>query len=267
MISDLQPQGVHLVGSVPLSNTEEVFRTASSILGERLRRIPDGETGTRSDWIGWQFAILARTPQLVTVPPVPGRYAARPHVKLDPSSDPGTLTFGPLGYANAAIGSYALFSRLKQEGVLPTQYRFQVSLPTPLAIATAFIDRTDRRIIEPVYEERLLAEVDEIAAAIPHDQLAIQWDMPFEVGILEGVIPTQMEDTRTEILDRLTRISSRVPADVELGYHLCYGDFGHQHFKQPTDTSVMVELANAVSQCCLAAYSLVSYAGATRPHR
>ena len=50
-----QPRGVHLVGSVPLSTAEEVFRTASSILGGRLRRIPDGETGVRSNWIGRQI--------------------------------------------------------------------------------------------------------------------------------------------------------------------------------------------------------------------
>lgn len=248
MIPNQQPHGVHLVGSVPLSNAEEVFRTASSILGERLHCIPDGETGIRSDWIGWQFAVLERTPQLVTVPPVPGRYAARPHVKLDPKGDQSTLAFGPLGYADAAITSYAIFSRLKQEEVLPSRYRFQVSLPTPLAVVSAFVERPDRAVIEPVYEERLLAEIDEITAAIPHDQLAIQWDMPFEVGILEGVIPSQLENTRIGILDRLARISSRVPPDVELGYHLCYGDFGHRHFKQPGDTALMVDLANALSK-------------------
>jgi len=59
-----QPRGVHLVGSVPLSNAGEVFRTASSILGGRLRRIPDGETGVRSNWIGWQINFLAQNPLL-----------------------------------------------------------------------------------------------------------------------------------------------------------------------------------------------------------
>jgi hypothetical protein len=229
---------------VPLRNTEEVFRAASSILGERLRRLPDGETVVRSDWIGWQFPVLARVPQLITVPPVPGRYAARPRVKLAPDSDPRALTLGPLGYAQAALGSYATFARLKQEGALPAQYRFQVSLPTPLAVMNAFVERADRPVVEPVYERQLLAEVDEIAGAIPHDQLAMQWDMPFEVGILEGLIPSHLEDPRAGILQRLSRISARVPADVELGYHLCYGDEGGRHFKQPADTAIMVGLAN-----------------------
>lgn len=248
MTLDHQPHGVHLVGSVPLQSAEEVFRTASSILGSRLHRLPDGETGVRSDWIGWQFAVLARSPQLITVPPVPGRYAARPHVRLAPNCDPNTLTFGPLGYAEAAITSYTTFSRLKQEGALPAHYRFQVSLPTPLAVVNAFVERPDRPVIEPIYEECLLGELDEITTAIPHVQLAIQWDMPIEIGILEGLIPSQLDNPRAGILNRLTRISARVPFDVELGYHLCYGDEGHRHFKQPTDTSLMVELANTLSE-------------------
>jgi hypothetical protein len=37
-----------------------------------------------------------------------------------------------------------------------------------------------------------------------------------------------------------------VPEGVELGYHLCYGDFEHRHGREPQDTGVMVELANAV---------------------
>ena len=49
------PVGAHLVGSVPLADAEEVFRRSAKVLGARLRRIPDGETGERSDWIAWQY--------------------------------------------------------------------------------------------------------------------------------------------------------------------------------------------------------------------
>ncbi|MGH8733136.1 MAG: hypothetical protein ACREVB_05590 [Burkholderiales bacterium] len=37
--------GVHLIGSVPLADTEQVFRTVAGALGPHLRRLPDGETG------------------------------------------------------------------------------------------------------------------------------------------------------------------------------------------------------------------------------
>ena len=47
----MPPRNVHLVGSVPLADARTVFETVSAALGPRLRRIPDGETGERSDWI------------------------------------------------------------------------------------------------------------------------------------------------------------------------------------------------------------------------
>jgi hypothetical protein len=48
------PRGALLLGSIPLANAEEVFRTSCDRLGDRLRRVPDGETGERLGWIRWQ---------------------------------------------------------------------------------------------------------------------------------------------------------------------------------------------------------------------
>ena len=55
---------VYLVGSVPLSNAEQVFETVSAVLGPRIKRIPDGETGPRLDWIFWLEPIFANCPAL-----------------------------------------------------------------------------------------------------------------------------------------------------------------------------------------------------------
>jgi len=41
--------GVHLIGSVPLADTEAVFRAVTAELGPWLKRIPDGETGDVTD--------------------------------------------------------------------------------------------------------------------------------------------------------------------------------------------------------------------------
>ncbi len=38
-----------------------------------------------------------------------------------------------------------------------------------------------------------------------------------------------------------------MPRDVELGFHLCYGDFGHRHFANPPDATTLVRLANLVA--------------------
>jgi hypothetical protein len=51
--------GTHLVGSVPLADGEQVLRWVSRALGSWLRRIPDGETGPRADWIIWQLSCAA----------------------------------------------------------------------------------------------------------------------------------------------------------------------------------------------------------------
>jgi len=50
-----QVKGVLLVGSVPGSDTEDVLRRIAPTLGSRLKYIPDGETGQRNFFIGWQM--------------------------------------------------------------------------------------------------------------------------------------------------------------------------------------------------------------------
>jgi hypothetical protein len=239
---------VHLVGSVPLADEEAVFRMASAILGDHLRRIPDGETGVRTNWIGWQTAVFARNPSLEPVSDTGKAYGQLVQYRLRPGVAESDIAFDNLGYADAAIASYQTFARLKKDGAIPATTRFLVCLPTPLAPTTAFIERASQTVVEPPYEAQMLAEVDRICAAIPHDQLAIQWDTAVEFAILESVgWQSHLDDVRAGIIDRLVRIGEQVPADVELGYHLCYGDAGHQHFVQPKDATLLVTIANDIS--------------------
>lgn len=237
--------GAHLVGSVPLPDAEAVFRTVGGRLGERLRSLPDGETGTRKDWIAWQYGVLASTPGLEPAPPDERAYLRKQLVRRRPGSS-GALRLGSLGYAKAARESYALFERLQREGAIPARVRFQVSLPTPLAPVSVFVDLPDRAIVELEYEAAMLRELAEITAAIPHERLAVQWDVAAEIGHLEGLWPAHFTHVERGVVERLFRIGSAVPRDVWLGYHLCYGDFGHRHFVTPSDAGKLVELANAL---------------------
>jgi ubiquinone/menaquinone biosynthesis C-methylase UbiE len=239
--------GVHLVGSVPLASSEAVFRTVAAGVGDRLRRIPDGETGPRSDWIVWQLPVFTSLRQLEVVPPGPQSWRPLPRVRLGEGVRPESVTFGALGYADAASASYRVFARLKRDGLVPVACRFQVCLPTPLAPISAFVVPEHQGLLEPVYERRLLDELRVILQDVPHDQLAIQWDTNFEFGMLEGVFPVWFEDVKGGILERLLRLSRLVPPDVHLGYHFCYGDVQHRHFKEPADTGKLVEVANALA--------------------
>lgn len=250
MTSPNKPRGVHLTGSVGLADAEEVFRQVGSILGDRLRRVPDGETGERSGWISWLMPLFADNPlfeqALAQRGLGPGDYGDRPTYRLRTEVDARDLTFGRLGYADAAKSSYTVFSRLRDQGVLPRGCRFQVSLPTPLAPTSSFVAPESQGAVEPVYETRLLEELAEIVDSVPTDDLAVQWDVAREFAILEGISRTPIINPRDEILRRLVRLGEEVPTGVELGYHLCYGDLGHRHFKEPEDTSVLVDVANAL---------------------
>lgn len=244
--SDSHPRGVHLVGSVPLGSAEEVFRTTSTILGRRLLRVTDGETGARANWIHWQSSVFTRHPAFEPAPPGPDAYSAGASVRLR-SSAPRPIQFGPLGYAAVAQSSWADFVRLQDAGEIAPSLRFQVSLPTPLAPVTWFVDAKDHAAVEPAYEAAMLAEVRAIAAAVPPARLAIQWDVAVEIALLEGLRRPHFSEVESGIAERLVRLGSAIPDGVELGVHLCYGDAEHKHFKEPEDTSKLVRIANAVA--------------------
>ena len=238
-------EGAHLVGSVPLPDAETVFRRVSRALGSHLATLPDGETGARKDWIAWQYGVLAATPGLAPIPVGDRGYLRRQLVHLDDARTPPR--FGPLGYAEAALASFAIFERLQRERVIPPGVRFQVSLPTPLAPVTVFVDGHDRAIVEPAYEAALLRELGRIVDAIPHERLAIQWDVAVEIALLERAFAAHFDDVPAGVRTRLARLAAAVPSDVALGFHLCYGDFGHRHFLEPPDARTLVVVASELA--------------------
>ncbi|MEZ0305409.1 MAG: hypothetical protein ACAH24_25600, partial [Hyphomicrobiaceae bacterium] len=93
----------------------------------------------------------------------------------------------------------------------------------------------------------MIGEVARIAAAVPHDRLALQWDVCQEVLAWEGYYDKGPIDFRKETIDVLSVIGDAVPAGVELGYHLCYGSPADEHLVQPKDTGIMVDMTNAIA--------------------
>src|SRR4030095_8761217 len=85
--------GAHLVGSVPLASSEAVSRAVADESGDRLRRIPDGETGPRSDWIVWQLPVFTTQRQLEVVPPGPDSWGPPPRGPPADRARPGSAAF------------------------------------------------------------------------------------------------------------------------------------------------------------------------------
>src|SRR5438094_10464009 len=90
----------------------------------------------------------------------------------------------------------------------------------------------------------MLAELDRLHDAIPGDQLAIQSDLAAEMWLWEGWVPAPFSAVKDGIVDRLVRLGQRIPRQVEMGYHLCYGDYQHRHFRDPQDASSAVAIVN-----------------------
>lgn len=237
---------VHLVGSVGLEDVDAVFDTTSKVLGDLLPRVPDGEPGGRRLWISWQYPVLRAHPLLkVDTNNLQKASAGLPKLRLADGVSAGQLAFGELGYAREARASYQDFLRARAAGKIGPNTRFQVCLPTPLAVIDAFCAKDAVLAIEPSYEAAMRKEVTKICAEIPHNDLCLQWDLCIEMILWDGrsTFYSQVVD-KAGIIERVTRLCSDLPADVELGFHLCYGDFEGKHFIEPLDGESMVSLAN-----------------------
>jgi hypothetical protein len=255
---------------VGLADSEAVFRAVGPLLGQRMRRIPDGETGPRTSWVARLRFVLENNPAFeddpreaaaggrITHPTegtrtwkgsaiVPRGAPPPPRLRLRAGIGPRDIRIGRLGYPEAAIASYGILCRLREEGVVPRQLRFQVALPTTAAFLNAHLVYEHHAIVEPIYRERLFSEVDEILSAIPHRDLAIQWDVSTEMGQWEGVRHAHFPDLKPGVIERLALHCARVPRDVELGVHLCYGSYGGRHWKEPDSAANMVEVHNRLA--------------------
>ena len=239
---------VHLVGSVGLDTVPEVFAAAGKYLGPYLKRVPDGEVGGRRLWVSWQYPLLRASPFLQAEPAPSNSGVGFPVMRVADDVKPEEIRFGELGYAREARASYIDFLAAREAGVLPRQVRVQVCLPTPYAVVTSFCAPASVPAILPAYERAMLREAAAVCAVIPHGDLCLQWDVCHEMLTWDGRWPRRaaFSGMDRQFADAFARLSAVVPRDVELGIHLCYGDFEGRHFVEPQDAAKMVELANLV---------------------
>jgi hypothetical protein len=243
------PTGVHFNGGVNLRDAETVMREIAARVPHGVRRIPDGETGDRQQWIFFQLQKFWATPGLEQAQPkdlVEG-YQQMPKIRLADGVAPDDVAWPNLGYADAYIGSFEVFRRLQAEGVIPAGVRFQVEYPTPLASVNAWVVDEQQDALEASYERALFADLQRLLATLPHDQIAVQWDVAVEFGILDGNFAVSEAQSFEAIVERLARCVEQVPAEVPAGLHLCYGDYQHRHFKEPDSLATQVAVVNRLN--------------------
>ncbi len=121
------------------------------------------------------------------------------------------MTFDDILYGNIAIRSYATFAELKRLGVVPAACKFQIDLVPAHSAIWLYVQEDLQRAIDTPFNDAVLREIDKIAAAIPHDQLAIQFDIASAVF---ARLDAQQADSAT------ARRSERDAADL-LGDRWC----------------------------------------------
>lgn len=213
------------MGSVEGKTAEDVFRLCLSGMPGRLKRLPDGETGVRNYFVRFQYDAIpefVRATFRVNQPPLSRDFTAEEverGLRIIREADIQT------GYDDAALDSYQTFKRLKEEGVIPADVKFQVCLPTFTSIVGVFVATPFQAAMEPAYEAALFKALRRIQDEIPPEQLAIQIDLAVEVFYFENVWQEPWYGDKGYVPTYISRMADQIDDGVDYGFHTCYGKF------------------------------------------
>ena len=240
-----------LVGSLPADSTEAAFRAGAELFGDLVFALPDGETGRRAAWVGYETEHLLRQHPGVEVVAETESPTGKPRHAYDGPAlglreGVAELHWDTWPRIDDAIASYDVFRGLREEGAIPAGLRFQVCLPFPSSAMNALEAdfAKDYPIAEQAYEELVTRELGRLAEAIPAEDLAIQWDVCYEVLDIEGVIAWTSDDAWERFSGPVGRLAQQIPEDVAVGYHLCYGTFPDWPMYEARDMELIVRMAN-----------------------
>src|SRR5689334_19981569 len=240
-----------LVGSLPAESTEHAFRAGAELFGDLVFALPDGETGPRQAWVGYERERLARpNPDVVVVEETASPTGIPRHAYETPvfaiREGVEALHWDTWPRIDDAIASYAVFRRLRDEGVIPAGMHFQVGLPFPASALNAFKAdfARDYPIAAQAFEDLVARELERLTSEIPPGDLAIQWDNAYETQDIEQVLAWTTDGAWERFAGPAERLTRLIPEEVLVGYHLCYGTFPEWPMYEAQDMSVMVRMAN-----------------------
>jgi hypothetical protein len=221
-----------LVGSLPAQSTDAALRAGADLFGDMVFALPDGETGPRAAWVGYERERLVRpNPDVVVVQETESPTGIPRHAYETPvfAVAPGVseLHWDSWPRIDDAIDSYRRFRALREEGVIEDGLKFQVGLPFPASALNGFKAdfATDYPIAERAFEDLVARELDRLMTEIPPGDLAIQWDSAYEVQDIEGVLAWTADGAWERFAGPVSRLTRLIPEEVLVGYHLCYGTF------------------------------------------
>jgi hypothetical protein len=240
-----------LVGSLPAESTDEAFRAGAELYGDMVAALPDGETGPRAAWVGYERERLVRPhPDVETVATTESPTGIPRHAYETPifriREGVTELHWESWPRIDDALASYERFRALRDERVIPAGLRFQVCLPFPSSALNGFKAdfARDYPVAERGFEDLVARELQRLTAAIPPSDLAIQWDVCYEVLDIEGVLAWTADGAWERFTGPVSRLTRLIPEEALVGYHLCYGTFPEWPMYEARDMSLIVRMAN-----------------------
>jgi hypothetical protein len=240
-----------LVGSLPADSTDHALRAGAELFRDIVFALPDGETGPRRAWVGYEREFLVRpNPDVEVVVETESPTGIPRHAYETPvfkiRAGVNELHWDSWPRIDEAIESYRLFCTLRSEGVIPSGLRFQVGLPFPSSALNGFKAdfAADYPVAERAYEELVGRELVRLMSSVPADDLAIQWDMAYETQDIEGVLAWTAEGAWERFAGPVVRLTPQIPEEVLVGYHFCYGTFPEWPMYEARDMGLLVRMAN-----------------------
>lgn len=240
-----------LVGSLPAQSTDEALRAGAEFFGDMVFALPDGETGPRAAWVGYERERLVRpNPDVEVLEETESPTGIPRHAYETPvfgiRAGVTELHWDSWPRIDDALASYRQFRALRDEGVIPANLRFQVGLPFPSSALNAFKANfaADYPVAERAFEDLVVRELQRLTAEIPPADLAIQWDCAYEVQDIEGVLAWTSDGAWERFTGPVSRLTPLIPEEVLVGYHLCYGTFPEWPMYEARDLGVVVAMAN-----------------------
>lgn len=240
-----------------MPDAEAVFKQCSNGMPNRLKRIPDGETGYRQMFTLFQAAFFQSVPEMMTEFVNNAALAFKDYTpqQVTDGIDKLRQAAPSTGYDTAAIESYAKFKKLRDDGVIPKGTRFQVCIPGTPNVILPLVQRDFMAAAETVYEEALFKSMRNLQDSIPHEDLSVQIDLAAETALWENIEmyrpwffqdDKDLDKRKQYLADMIVRMLSQIDQDVEVGIHNCYGDMEHRHWKEPENLANVTERGLAV---------------------
>ena len=242
-----------LVGSLPADSTEDALRSGGALFGDLVFALPDGETGPRAAWVGYERERLVRPhPDVETVEVTESPTGIPRHAYETP------VFADPRRRRRPALGHLAAHRR--RDRLLPDVPRAarrrrdppRPALPDRPAVPVERAQRASRPTSPATTRSRPAGFEDLVAREL---DAAARRDPGRRTSRSSGTSATRSSTSRASSRGwatapgsgspaRSTRLTRLIPEDVLVGYHLCYGTFPEWPMYEARDIGLLVRMAN-----------------------